>query len=273
MSRKEQSQLGEVVGKKDANTVYDRGWAEHPELAVNNVHKLTEVEMMKLLRKVVILPEKKLKQVLKSQNKEDPVLTNNLIERIPHYLTDSLVQIVKVCGKNHEIMKKSQIWDHLELEFLKRSSKLNNQQLVDVLFAFACAGKGSKKFFNEMGVVVVTSPIEFEENHLYKFLKSFSQVNYGSPRVYKYLSKKLIEFKHYLTITRMAEICAEFSKATTLKKEDLGFTNLSKMKSSRVSTTIDYSSLKELRSVRTSSSIILAALSFKHNWKSICLRK
>lgn len=88
--------MNDVLGKKDANRVSDRGWAEHPELAINNVHKLTEVEMMQLLRKVVTLPEKKLEQALKSQKKEDTVLTNNIIERIPHYLTDSLVKIVKV---------------------------------------------------------------------------------------------------------------------------------------------------------------------------------
>lgn len=120
-------------------------------------------------------------------------------------------------------MKKSEIWDHLELEFLKRSNKLNNQHLADVLLSFAIAGKGSERFFSLMEETIVDSPIEFEENHLYKFLKAYSQLNYGSPIIYSHLSEQLKKFKDFLSVTRMAEICALFAKATNSHKAGFGF--------------------------------------------------
>jgi len=201
----------------------DKSWSNNPDIVMNNVHKLTEIEIMNLLQKVVTLPEKRLEKMLKTQKKEDPEFIRNLIERLPHFLTATLVQIVKVCGRHSQIMQKSEIWDYLELEFLKRSDKLNNQHLADVLFAFACAGKGSEKFFNLMGDTITNSPIEFEENHLFKFLKSYAQMNYGSPLLYSHLSMKLQELKDYLSITRMAEICGQFAKSTNSDLGGFGF--------------------------------------------------
>ena len=161
---------------------------------------------MNLLDKVVTLPEKRLEKMLRSRGREDPEFVNHLVERLPHFLTATLVQIIKVCGKHHHIMRNSVIWDHLELEFLKRSNKLNNQHLGDVLFSFAKAGKGSERFFMLMEETIIDSPIPFEDNHLFKYLKSYSQLNYGSPRLYSYFSKHLTEFKGFLTIKRMTEI-------------------------------------------------------------------
>lgn len=190
---------------------------------ISNAHKLTEVELMTLLEKVVTLPEKRLEKLLKTQGSADETFMQNLAVRLPHFLTATLVQITKVCGKYHEIMKHSDIWDHLELEFLKRSNKLNNQHLSDVLVAFANAGKGSEKFFALMEETIVDSPIEFEENHLHKFLKAYSQLNYGSPIIYGYLSEQLTKFKKFINVTKMAEICALFAKASGSNKAGFGF--------------------------------------------------
>ena len=120
-------------------------------------------------------------------------------------------------------MKKSEIWDHIELEVMKRSSKFNNQQLADVLTSFALAGRGSEKFFNSIEETIVDSPIMFEENHLYKFMKAYTQLGYGGPTLYAYLSKMFIRNIDNLSITRMAEIWHLFSKSKNAIKAGFGF--------------------------------------------------
>lgn len=224
LSKRGSNETPKSLKKVGAKTsTLDKNWAKNPNLVISNAHKLTEVEIMNLLEKVVTLPEKRLEKVLKSTGQADEDFMQNLKVRLPHFLTATLVQITKVCGKYPEIMKKSDIWVHLELEFLKRSSKLNNQHLADVLLSFASVGKGSELFFNQMEEVIVDSPIMFEEKHLFKFTKAFTQLNYGGPTLYAYLSKMFKREIDTMHPTRMAEICALFSRSTNSHKAGFGF--------------------------------------------------
>jgi len=77
-------------------SILDVNWAKNPNVVLSNSHKLTEVEIMKLLEKVVTLPEKRLERVLKSGGQADEAFIKNLITRFPHFLTATLVQITKV---------------------------------------------------------------------------------------------------------------------------------------------------------------------------------
>lgn len=64
---------------------------------IRNPHKLTEVELYRALEKVVELPEKRLKTMIKGgKNAIDDEFMNNIIERVPLFLTETLVNLVKV---------------------------------------------------------------------------------------------------------------------------------------------------------------------------------
>ena len=144
-------------------------------MVIKNAHKLTEIELITLLEKVVTLPEKRLEKILKSEGKVDEEFMQNLISRLPYFMTDTIIQITKVAGNNSKILKNSELWDNLELELIKRSDKINNQDLADILYAFACSGKGSEKLFTQFEEVVIDSPIPIETNYLFKIMKSFTQ--------------------------------------------------------------------------------------------------
>ncbi|CAI2385882.1 unnamed protein product [Moneuplotes crassus] len=218
---KETPQSLKKIGRN--TSTLDKGWASNPDYVLSNIHKLTEVEVMQLLEKMVTLPHKRLEKILMAQKEEDPVFISNLIERLPQFLTATLVKITNVCGGHYGSIRRSKIWDHLEFEFMKRSTRLNDQQLVDILFSFSRLEKGSKEFYDEMELIIIKSETEFRENELFKFLNSFSQAKQGSPELYKYLSEKLMIHKNSLSITRMAEICAEFSIAPNAKLAGSGF--------------------------------------------------
>ena len=85
------------IGSK--SSTLDKTWTKNPNVVIKNAHKLTEVEMMNLLEKVVTLPERRLEKLLKSQGNADEDFIQNLILRIPHFLTTTIVEIAKVWGK------------------------------------------------------------------------------------------------------------------------------------------------------------------------------
>jgi len=48
----------------DETSLLDKAWNKNPKVAITNAHKLTEIELLKLLQKVAEMPEKKLEKVL-----------------------------------------------------------------------------------------------------------------------------------------------------------------------------------------------------------------
>lgn len=170
--KNEPPQILKKVGAK--TSPLDLNWSKNPNLVIKNANKLTEVELMNLLKKVVTLPEKRLDKILRSEGLNEEFI-GNLIARLPHFMTDSIIQITKVAGTHKDLLKGNELWNHLELELLRRSSFINNQDLADILFAFASTGTGSEKFFNHFEEVIIDSPIPIETTHLFKMMKSFSQ--------------------------------------------------------------------------------------------------
>ena len=53
------------IEKIGSQSLLDKHWAEKPIGIIKNPHKLTEVELHKALEKIVDLPERRLKQMVK----------------------------------------------------------------------------------------------------------------------------------------------------------------------------------------------------------------
>jgi hypothetical protein len=86
----------ERIDKIGSHTILDKQWADKPIGIIKNPHKLTEVELYQTLEKIVELPEKRLKQMLTvGNNAIDEVFLANVIQRIPQFLTATLVNITK----------------------------------------------------------------------------------------------------------------------------------------------------------------------------------
>lgn len=84
------------IEKIGSQTLLDKQWADKPLGVIKNPHKLTEVELYRTLEKIVELPEKRLKAMLKTNGKAvDEVFLDNIIQRIPQFLTATLVNITK----------------------------------------------------------------------------------------------------------------------------------------------------------------------------------
>jgi len=157
-------------------TLLDKQWAEKPQTVISNPHKLSEVELYRALEKVVELPEARLRTMLKS-DAYDEVFMANLAKRIPHFLTATLVNLTKALLVKKDAFRDHPIWMHLEGEIYRRRAKLNNEQLAQVMQAFAMTGNGSTQFYNEMESLVIDSPILIETEHLLTILNAYAQVD------------------------------------------------------------------------------------------------
>ena len=86
----------ERIEKIGSQTLLDKQWADKPLGIIKNPHKLTEGELYRTLEKIVELPEKRLKAMLKMGNQAiDEVFLSNVITRIPQLLTTTLVKITE----------------------------------------------------------------------------------------------------------------------------------------------------------------------------------
>lgn len=83
--------------KVGSQTLLDKSWAEQPLKVIKSPHKLTEIELYKALEKIVELPERRLKAMAKQgSNAIDEVFMVNIMQRIPQFLTATLVNLTKV---------------------------------------------------------------------------------------------------------------------------------------------------------------------------------
>ena len=77
----------EKIGSK---SLLDKHWGEQPLGIIKNPHKLTEIELYKTLEKIVELPEKRVKTMLKAgnhavQRKLEPVAALNIQRHLCHF--------------------------------------------------------------------------------------------------------------------------------------------------------------------------------------------
>ena len=91
-------------------------------------------------------------------------------ERVPQFLTQTLVNFTKLLVTQKDYFKDHKIWNVLEAELFRRRRNLNNPQLAEVMFAFGITGNGSKDFFVEMEEVITDSPIFIESEYLIKIM-------------------------------------------------------------------------------------------------------
>ena len=82
----------EKIGSK---SILDRQWNEKPMQVIKSPHKLTEIELYNTLQKIVEMPEKRLKNMIieGGKNNIDEVFLLNLAQRVPQFLTQTLVNI------------------------------------------------------------------------------------------------------------------------------------------------------------------------------------
>ena len=66
-------------------SIIDKQWADRPMAVIKSPHKLTEVELYQTLEKIVEMPEKRLKNMIKEggTNQIDEVFLLNLGQRVP----------------------------------------------------------------------------------------------------------------------------------------------------------------------------------------------
>ena len=178
------------IGSK---SLLDKKWNDRPVNVIKNPHKLSEVELYKTLEKIVEMPEKKLLNMVKSGNFIDEVFLKNLADRIPQFLSVTLVKITRILLMQKDYFRDHPIWLVLEQELFKRRNTLNNEQLSTVMHSFGVSGNGSKEFFYEMEEVITDSPIPIETEYLQKMIKGYSEVDQGTPVFYSMLIEKILD--------------------------------------------------------------------------------
>jgi hypothetical protein len=212
----------EKIGSK---TLLDKAWADKPLNVIRNPHKLSEVELHKTLEKIVELPEKRLKSMLKQGDKAiDEVFMQNIAERIPQFLTATVVNLTTTLLVQKDYFRDHPIWPVLEVELFKRRRNLNNEQLTSVLHAFGISGNGSKTFFHEMEEVVTDSQVPIETDYLVKVITGYAEIDLGSPELYSMLIEKIIQRDlSNIEPVKRTEIAKTLSKATNVSKGGFGF--------------------------------------------------
>ena len=122
MNQKQKDKIGGL-------SLLDKNWADKPMTVIKSPHKLTEVELLQTLSKIVELPEKRLKMMLKQggENSIDEVFLLNLGQRVPQFLTATLVNLTQVLMLQKDYFRGHPIWKPLEVELHRRRNNLNNE--------------------------------------------------------------------------------------------------------------------------------------------------
>ena len=204
------------IEKIGGRSLLDKQWADRPINVIKNPHKLTEVELYRTLEKIVEMPEKRLRSMLKAGDHAiDEVFLLNIAERIPQFLTATLVKITTTLLLQRDYFKDHGIWAPLEAELFKRRTNLNNDQLADVMYAFGISGNGQKEFYYEMEEVIVDSPIPIEVSNLWKILQGYTQIDQGSPVFYSMVTEAILKRGlENLDVVTISEIAKALGKAT-----------------------------------------------------------
>ena len=101
----------------------------------------------------------------------------NLAQRVPHFLTETLVNLTQVLLLQKDYFRGHPIWKPIELELHRRRNNLNNRQLANVVYAFGVTGNATKFLFQELEETIIDSPIPIENEHMLKILSAYSLVD------------------------------------------------------------------------------------------------
>ena len=163
------------------------------------------------------MPEKRLRNMLKSgdRNDIDEVFLLNLGQRMPQFLTETLVCFTKQLMLQKDYFRNHPIWKPLEVELHRRRNNLDNRQLTQVIYAFGVTGNATRFFFDELEETVIESPIPIEKENLLKILSGYSLVDQGSPEMYSHLSEVLLKRGlENMTALQICNACRDFKRAT-----------------------------------------------------------
>ena len=110
-------------------SLIDKQWADRPMAVIKSPHKLTEVELYQTLEKIVEMPEKRLRSMIKEGglNQVDEVFLLHLGQRVPQFLTATLVNLTQVLMLQKDYFRGHPIWKPLEVELHRRKNNLNNE--------------------------------------------------------------------------------------------------------------------------------------------------
>ena len=143
---------------------------------IKSPHKLTEVELYQTLQKIIEMPEKRLKTMIKQggTNAIDEVFLLNIGQRVPQFLTATLVNLTQVLLLQKDYFRGHPIWKPLEVELHRRRNNLNNEQLAKIIHAFGVTGNATRFLFSELEETIIDSPIGIESENLLKVLSGYS---------------------------------------------------------------------------------------------------
>lgn len=187
MSQKNKDKIG-------SKTLLDKQWADRPMQVIKSPHKLTEVELYQTLQKIVEMPEKRLKTMINQggTNAIDEVFLLNLAQRVPHFLTETLVNLTQVLLLQKDYFRGHPIWKPLEVELQRRKNNLDNQQLADAIYAFGVTGNATRFLFDDLEETIIESPIPIESEHMLKILSAYSLVDQGTPEFYSHVQEVIL---------------------------------------------------------------------------------
>ena len=213
------------IEKIGSNTLLDKQWGDRPMNVISNPHKLSEVELYQTLQKIVELPEQRLKKMLKNPGQQvDEIFLKNICERVPQFLTVTLVNLTKTLLLQKDYFCNHPIWSVLEQELYKRKNNLNNEQLASVLYSFGITGNGRTEFYQDMEEIVTDSPIPLETEYLSKILMGYCEVDICSPVVYSIIVAKILgRGLGEVDIVKLSEVAKTLSKATNMAHGAYGF--------------------------------------------------
>ena len=117
----------------------------------------------------------------------DEVFLLNLCERMPHFLTTTLVKITEALMLQKDYFRGHAIWHPLEVELHRRRNNLNNSQLASVVHCLGATGNATRFFFDELEETIIDSPIPIETENLLKLLQGYSLVDQGTPVFYSHI--------------------------------------------------------------------------------------
>jgi len=163
--------------------------------------------------------------MLKTKDKPvDEVFLMNVAQRVPHFLTATLVNLTKTLLLQKEYFRNHPIWSVLESELFKRRNNLNKEQLADVIYSFGISGNGQKDFYVQLEETITDSPIPIESEYLQKIIEGYCQIDMGSPELYGSIVQKFIDRGlNNLSPKDLTHIAKCLGKATNVQKGGFGF--------------------------------------------------
>ena len=119
----------------------------------------TENKILKNKKEISIFLNPENKKILSDFEKE---IERNITKRFKVFLNKSLVNIAKTAKRNTDLFKNNKsFWLGLEVEVMERCDSLTNEQITDVVGAFAKAEVPEVKLLDEIEDLIIETLVPF----------------------------------------------------------------------------------------------------------------